>query len=313
MAEFEIVKSYIESNRCYKSNTKRTKTAYMQHSTGTPGAKAQTLIKKWNSASSNVAVEFIIDDTGIYQCLPIGIRSWHCAGTGNNTHVGCEICEPENARMLDANWLALSKNSKNNTAYAVRALQQELKAQGYDPNGVDGVFGPGCESAVKAFQKDKGLTVDGSVGLKTLHELQKREGSYLLYNINENQAYFEDVYKKAVYTCAYVLKKIGQDSIDNYNVCSHSEGYKLKIASNHADVGHWWPKHGKTMNDFRQDVKTYLTTGKLPYEKETKPTVETPFEKAETMGLFDDFNATPTKTVTFEQLAVVLNRLNLLK
>lgn len=313
MIEFEIVKSYIENNKCYKNNTKRTKAAYMQHSTGTPGIKAQTLIKKWDSASSSVAVEFIIDDTGIYQCLPIGIRSWHCAGTGNNTHVGCEICEPENARMLDANWLALSKNSKNNTSYAVRALQRELKAQGYDPNGIDGVFGPGCESAVKAFQKDNGLAVDGSVGLKTLHELQKREGSYLLYNVNENQAYFEDVYRKAVYTCSYVLKRIGQKNIDNYSVCSHAEGYRLKIASNHADVNHWWPKHGKTMDDFRQDVKTYLTSRKLPYEKETKPVVETPFEKAETMSLFDDFNATPITTVTFEQLAVVLNRLNLLK
>ena len=308
-----IIKSFLNNNPCYKSQIKRTKTAYMQHSTGTPGAKAQTLINKWNSASSSVAVEFIIDDTGIYQCLPIGIRSWHCAGTGNNTHVGCEICEPENARMLDANWLALSKNGKNNTAYAVKALQQELEAQGYDPNGIDGTFGPGCEAAVKAFQKDKGLSVDGSVGLKTLHELQKREGSYLAYDVKANQAYFEDVYRKAVFTCAYVLNQVNQKTVDKNTVVCHAEGYQQKIASNHADVNHWWPRHGKTMDDFRSDVKTYLTTGKLPYEKETKPTVETPFEKAETMGLFDDFNATPTKTVIFEQLAVVLNRLNLLK
>ena len=313
MNEYNIIQSFTVNNPVYVKQIKKNKTCYMQHSTGAPGGKAKSFINKWNKTSSTVAVEFIIDDTGIYQCLPIGIRSWHCAGTSNNTHVGCEICEPENTRMLDVNWLTLSKGGKNNTTYAVTMLQKELDAWGYDPKGVDGVFGAGCKAAVLAFQKDHGLKQDGSVRLKTLHELQKREGSFLLYNVNENQAYFEDVYRKAVYTCAYVLNEIGQKTIDNYNVCSHSEGHQLKIASNHADVEHWWVKHNKTMDDFRQDVKTYLTNGKLPYEKETKPTVETPFEKAETMGLFDDFNATPNKTVTFEQLAVVLNRLNLLK
>lgn len=35
----------------------------------------------------------------------------------------------------------------------------------------------------------------------------------------------------------------------------HSEGCTLGIASNHADVMHWFPKHGKSMDTFRADVK----------------------------------------------------------
>lgn len=47
---------------------------------------------------------------------------------------------------------------------AVLTWQQILEAKGYDPKGVDGKFGPGCEAATIAYQKDRGLTQDGKVG-----------------------------------------------------------------------------------------------------------------------------------------------------
>ena len=54
----------------------------------------------------------------------------------------------------------------------VTSLQQRLQALGFDPNGIDGHFGPGTEAAVKAFQKAKGLDVDGKVGPNTSAALQ---------------------------------------------------------------------------------------------------------------------------------------------
>ena len=57
---------------------------------------------------------------------------------------------------------------------AVRALQKRLKELGYYSGSVDGDFGKGTESAVKAFQRANGLTADGKAGQKTLEKLNSR-------------------------------------------------------------------------------------------------------------------------------------------
>lgn len=317
-----IIESFLTKNPRYYSPTYKTKTGYMQHSTGTPGAKASAFISNWNKQSCKAEVELIIDDTGIYQCFPFGagksVKTWHCGGSGNNTHVACEVCEPKDTRFLDANWYNLSQNGKNNTTFAVKALQQELVDRGYNTNGVDGIFGAGTKSAVMAFQKDQGLAQDGIVGKDTLHKLQNRECSHVKYNPEENQDYFENVYNKAVYLCAYVLKSLGVSTVTTTNVLSHAEGYKKGIASNHADVGHWWPEHGKSMNDFREDVKEYMSSGKLPFDLESedlKPSgstdeMDVAWDKACNKGIFDGSN--PDNPCTRKQVATVLDRLGLL-
>lgn len=68
-------------------------------------------------------------------------------------------------------------------------------------------------------------------------------------------SYFSAVYKEAVELCAYLCKLYGLSETD---IICHSEGYKLGIASSHADVMHWFPKHGKSMDTFRDDVGKLL-------------------------------------------------------
>jgi peptidoglycan hydrolase-like protein with peptidoglycan-binding domain len=59
----------------------------------------------------------------------------------------------------------------------VKDLQEKLKELGFDPNGVDGNFGPGTESAVRAFQNSKGLDADGKAGPNTIAAIQSASGA----------------------------------------------------------------------------------------------------------------------------------------
>lgn len=66
----------------------------------------------------------------------------------------------------------MSTLKRGSTGPEVTALQLRLQDLGFDPNGVDGIFGPGTESAVNAFQQANGLAVDGKVGPITRAALQ---------------------------------------------------------------------------------------------------------------------------------------------
>lgn len=52
-----------------------------------------------------------------------------------------------------------------------RTIQGLLYAKGYDPNGFDGSFGPGCAAAVGKFQAANNLSVDYMVGKNTFAKL----------------------------------------------------------------------------------------------------------------------------------------------
>lgn len=77
-------------------------------------------------------------------------------------------------------------------------------------------------------------------------------------------AYFAKVYKEAVELCAHLCKLYGLTEKD---ILDHDEGRRQGIASAHVDVSHWFPKHGKSMDTLRADVKKLLSADK-PEEKE---------------------------------------------
>lgn len=49
----------------------------------------------------------------------------------------------------------------------IKLIQEHLTAVGYDPGPVDGVNGEKTDAAIRKFQKENGLVVDGLVGEKT--------------------------------------------------------------------------------------------------------------------------------------------------
>jgi hypothetical protein len=185
-------KQILTNNACYKTRKTIIPKGIMVHSTGANNPWLKRYVwpddglignnqnnNHWNQdkpGGRQVCVHAFIgklSDGSIatYQTLPWNYRGWHCAsgkkGSGNNTHIGFEICEDY---LTDA-------------------------------------------------------------------------------------TYFRKVFNEAVELCVYLCK---QFNLTEKDIICHSEAYKLGIASNHADVMHWFPRHGESMDSFRSAVKDRL-------------------------------------------------------
>lgn len=97
----KLVESFLTRNPCYTAGRKIAVRGLMLHSVGCPQPKASVFIQNWNRSNfKSACVHAFIDgnDGTVYQTLPWDHRGWHCAsgskGSGNNTHIGVEMCEP---------------------------------------------------------------------------------------------------------------------------------------------------------------------------------------------------------------------------
>lgn len=130
---------------------------------------------------------------------------------------------------------------------------------------------PGLEKCAHAFV---GRFADGGVGtVQTLpwnrrgwHCGRGKNGSandtHISFEICEDgledASYFAAVYQEAVELTAMLCREHNLDPLADGVVICHKEGYHRGIASNHGDVLHWFPKFGKTMDDFRADVARWM-------------------------------------------------------
>lgn len=89
------------------------------------------------------------------------------------------VVGPLTARRLDEAHWRLGDRSLYHHAYPmmrgddVSHLQQRLSDMGFDPGRVDGIFGPLTEDAVREFQRNIGLPVDGLCGPQTTLALSR--------------------------------------------------------------------------------------------------------------------------------------------
>lgn len=81
-------------------------------------------------------------------------------------------------------------------------------------------------------------------------------GAMVGYDPEKNAAYFKAVWENAVDLCVMLCEQYGFDPLTD--IICHSEGHTLGVASNHADVMHWFPYHGQSMDTFRASVKKRL-------------------------------------------------------
>jgi len=133
---------------------------------------------------------------------------------------------------------------------------------------------PGLEKCVHAFI---GRFADGSVGtVQTLPwnfrgwhagrgELGSANDTHISFEICEDgltdPQYFAQIYQQAAALTAYLCRRFHLDPLSPGTVLCHAEGHRRGIASDHVDVLHWFPRHGKTMDDFRRDVAEKMGGG----------------------------------------------------
>lgn len=122
---------------------------------------------------------------------------------------------------------------------------------------------PGMTKCVHAFL---GKFADGGIGtVQTLpwnhrgwHVGGNSNNTHIGFEICEDgltdSNYFKLVYQEAAELCAMLCKEYKLNPLGDGVIICHQEAYQRGLGSNHGDVLHWFPKHGKSMNDFRQDV-----------------------------------------------------------
>jgi hypothetical protein len=166
------------------------------HRTGCDRAYLEKICAWLVDHADDIGLELLID----YQPAPGG-RGWKCdrqawqtypkgtvAGGGFGDWIHIEL-DPEHADSED--WVAAviatlpdatpvdtspagpkpypgttTRRASRATA-RVRDIQGELLNAGHDPGPLDGVFGSKTDTALRAFQQARGLTVDGIVGPAT--------------------------------------------------------------------------------------------------------------------------------------------------
>lgn len=127
--------------------------------------------------------------------------------------------------------IALAQNAsadlykRGSSGETVSEIQRRLKNWGYYSGEVDGIYGSRTEKAVRYFQKQNGLSVDGQVGNQTLAALgitPKDSGSggeqggdlYLLARLISAEARGEP-YEGQVAVGAVVLNRVEHPSFPN--------------------------------------------------------------------------------------------------
>lgn len=80
-------------------------------------------------------------------------------------------------------------------------------------------------------------------------------GTMIGYDVAKNQVYFNRMWKMLVAWNVYIVEKFGYPIS---GISDHIESYYAGYGSGHADMGHWLPKHGKSMDALRAEVQAIL-------------------------------------------------------
>ena len=111
---------------------------------------------------------------------PNWVKAAYNAGASGQAPATPATAPTPRARKAGAKFTNLQNTGKYDPAQTerVKKVQTLLQRLGYDvgTTGIDGKYGPRTEKAVRRFQQDNGLRVDGIVGLETAKALTATKG-----------------------------------------------------------------------------------------------------------------------------------------
>ena len=183
-----LIDKTMTKSPCYQAGRKITVQGMYLHSIGCPCEKAQNIINNENQSGAGAAVQAVIQHDGqVLEGLPVypesktAIRNWHCGsgskGSGNNTHIGVEMCEPATIKYIGgSSWVEVGDGTNTkavvlaNYKNAVEYFALRCKQFGLDPLK-DGVVISHKEGHARGYAsnhgdpehlwKPFGLTMDG--------------------------------------------------------------------------------------------------------------------------------------------------------
>lgn len=169
----KLIDKTMKNSPCYKTGKKITVKGMYLHSIGCPCEKAQNIINNENQSNAGAAVQAVIQHDGqVLEGLPVytesktAIRNWHCGsgskGSGNNTHIGVEMCEPATIKYTGGStWIELADGSNTkavvlaNYKNAVEYFALRCKQFGLDPTK-DGVVISHKEGHARGYASNHG-------------------------------------------------------------------------------------------------------------------------------------------------------------
>lgn len=190
---------------------------------------------------------------------------------------------------MNINKNILTKNDCYNSGKRIKPIGMQLHSIGTSQNTADSLASYWNQSGVEAcvhycvdaetedkimqfLPDDYRSWADGGFGNNNLITTELMESDYMKYTSGANYIITDEAkfkaditraYNTAVKFFAYKCKEYGWNPTDKlpnglYVVSSHDEGRVLGVSTSHVDPTHIWSKIGKTMDDFRADVKAEM-------------------------------------------------------